>query len=144
MGQKYERTNKWRDENYIPLGINVRGIKRVHGARRVTRKGHILCVRALCIKDKRGIFNIMRKSTSMIFIGTGRLTVEDEFCLILSINYKADPRGVHGAIHPWSEDWHFAFSCLGYDTCTYMFKSLLWHNTFCSVLFHDQTIDILH
>ena len=34
------------------------------------------CARALCVKDKRGISNIMWKSTS-IFIGTGRLTVED-------------------------------------------------------------------
>ena len=32
--------------------------------------------RALCVKDKRGISNIMWKSTS-IFIGTGRLTVKD-------------------------------------------------------------------
>ena len=32
--------------------------------------------RTLCVKDKRGISNIMWKSTS-IFIGTGRLTVED-------------------------------------------------------------------
>ena len=32
--------------------------------------------RALCVKDKRGISNIMWKSTSM-FIGTGKLIVED-------------------------------------------------------------------
>ena len=35
-----------------------------------------VCARALCLKDKSGISNIMWKSTS-IFIGTGRLTVED-------------------------------------------------------------------
>ena len=55
------------------------------------------CARTLCVKDKRGISNIMWKSTS-IFIGTGRLTVEDLFCLILSINYKVGLRGEHGAI----------------------------------------------
>ena len=75
------------------------------------------CACALCIKDKRGISSIMWKSTS-IFIGTGRLTVEDIFCLILSINYKVSPRGEHEAI----------------------IHSVL----FCSVLFYDQTIDILH
>ena len=39
----------------------------------------------------------MWKST-IIFIGTGRLTVEDWFCLILSINYKVGLKGEHGAI----------------------------------------------
>ena len=34
------------------------------------------CACALCVKDKRGISNVMWKSTS-IFIGTGRLTSED-------------------------------------------------------------------
>ena len=34
------------------------------------------CARALYVKDKRGISNVIWKSTS-IFIGTGRLTVED-------------------------------------------------------------------
>ena len=34
------------------------------------------CACALCVKDKRGISNVTWKSTS-IFIGTGRLTVED-------------------------------------------------------------------
>ena len=56
-----------------------------------------LCVCVLCVKDKRGISNIMWKSTS-IFIGTGRLTVADSFCLVQSINYKAGPRGEYGAI----------------------------------------------
>ena len=50
--------------------------KRAHGAHWVIRKGHILCACTLCVKDKSGISNIMWKSTS-IFIGTGRLTVED-------------------------------------------------------------------
>ena len=76
-----------------------------------------MCARPLCIKDKRGFSNIMWKSTS-IFIGTGRLKVEDEFCLILSVNYKFGPRGEHRAI----------------------IHSVL----FCSVLFYNQTIDILH
>ena len=35
-----------------------------------------VCARTLCVKDKRGISNIIWKSTS-IFISTGRLTVED-------------------------------------------------------------------
>ena len=62
-----------------------------------SKRAHSVCARALCVKDKRGVSNIMWKSTSL-FIGTGRLTVEDEFCLILSINYKVGPRGEHGAI----------------------------------------------
>ena len=51
-----------------------------------SEKGHMVrvesfekgtfCVCALFVNDKRGISNIMWKSTS-IFIGTGRLTVED-------------------------------------------------------------------
>ena len=42
-----------------------------------SKRAHFVRARELCIKDKRGISNIMWKSTS-IFIGTGnRLTVED-------------------------------------------------------------------
>ena len=41
-----------------------------------SKRAHSVHARALCVKDKRGISNIVWKSTS-IFIGTGRLTVED-------------------------------------------------------------------
>ena len=41
-----------------------------------SKRAHSVCARGLCVKDKRGISSIMWKSTS-IFIGTGRLTVED-------------------------------------------------------------------
>ena len=40
------------------------------------KRAHSVRARALCVKDKRGISNVMWKSTS-IFIGTGRLTSED-------------------------------------------------------------------
>ena len=61
-----------------------RSLKKGQGGH--SEKGHMVRVesfekgtfsaRALCVKDKRGISNVMWKSTS-IFIGTGRLTVED-------------------------------------------------------------------
>ena len=56
------------------------------GAGGHSEKGHVVrvelfekgtfCARSLCVQDKRGISNVMWKSTS-IFIGTDRLTVED-------------------------------------------------------------------
>ena len=41
-----------------------------------SKRAHSVRACVLCVKDKRGISNIMWKST-IIFIGTGRLTVED-------------------------------------------------------------------
>ena len=62
----------------VCLARVIRGAfrKGAHGVQWVIRKEHILCMHALCVKDKRGISNIRWKSTC-IFIGTGRLTVED-------------------------------------------------------------------
>ena len=72
------------DENFQVLMIRVsRSLKKGQGgiqkkgtwcALSHSKRAHSVC--ALCVKDKWGISNIMWKSTS-IFIGTGRLTVED-------------------------------------------------------------------
>ena len=56
---------------------------------------HSFFASLLCVLDKWGIFNIMWKSTS-IFIGTGRLTVEDYFAPFYQLITKLVQEGNMG------------------------------------------------